>query len=114
MANVSRVSTLYQVHTIHNRFQCLQDLCASTEDVIHNDIHTIESVKKHRDNSVHVSAVGDKIDHVKQHLQECKPPHYCSNDMLQPMLANQENNTLQGNKNKTGLFDVVSHSMDEQ
>ena len=34
--------------------------------------------------------------------------------MLQPMLADQENNTLQGNKNKTGLFDVVSHSMEEQ
>ena len=30
------------------------------------------------------------------------------------MLAGQETNTLQGNKNKTGLFDVVSHSMEEQ
>ena len=44
---------------LHNRFQCFQDLCASTDDVIHNDIHTIKSVEKHRDNSVHVSAVGD-------------------------------------------------------
>ena len=30
------------------------------------------------------------------------------------MLADQKNSTLQGNKNKTGLFDVVSHSMEEQ
>ena len=100
--------------TLYNRFQCLQDLCASTDDMIHNDIHMIKSVEKHRDNSVHVSAVGDKLDHVKQRSGECKPPQSCSNDMLQPMLADQENSTLQGNKNKTGLFDVVSHSMEEQ
>ena len=82
--------------------------------MIHNDIHTIKSVEKHKANSVHVSAVGDKIDHVKQHLEECKSPQSCSKDMLQPMLANQENNALQGNKNKTGLFDVVSHCMEDQ
>ena len=34
--------------------------------------------------------------------------------MLQPMLADQEHSTLQGNKNKTELFDVVSHSMEDQ
>ena len=100
--------------TLHNRFQCLQDLCASTDDLVHNDIHTIKSVEKHRDNSVRLSPVGNKIDHVKQHLEECKLPQSCSNDMLQPTLAYQENNTFQGNKNKTGLFDVVSHSMEDQ
>ena len=56
--------------TLYNRFQCLQDLCASTDDMIPNDIHTIKSVEKHRDNSVHVSAVGDKLDHVKQRSGE--------------------------------------------
>ena len=112
MANVSLVSTPSTV-TLHNRFQCLRDLCASTDDMIHNDIHTITSVEKHRDNSVHASAAGNKINHVKQHLEECKPPQSCYNDML-PMLANQENNALKGNKNKTGLLDVVSHSLEEQ
>ena len=99
--------------TLHNRFQCLQDLCTSTDDVIHNDIHTITSVEKHTYNSVYASAAGNKINHVKQHLEECKPPQSCFNDML-PMLANQENNALKGNKNKTGLLGVVSHSMEEQ
>ena len=89
-------------------------MCASTDDLIHNDIHTIKSVDKHRENSVDVRAVGDKLDHVKQQSEECKLPQSCFNDLLQPMLADQENNTLQGNKNKTGLFDVVSHSMEEQ
>ena len=87
---------------LHNRFQCLQNFCASTDDVIHNEIHMIKSVNKHRENSVHVSAVGDKLDHVKQHLEECKLPQFCSNVMLQPMLAVQENIHYRAIKIKLG------------
>ena len=88
--------------TLHNKFQCLQNLCASTDDVIHNEIHMTKSVNKHRDNSVRVSAVGDKLDHVKQHLEECKLPQSCSNDMLQPILAVQEKIHCRAIKTKLG------------
>ena len=50
---------------------------------------------------------------MKQHSGECKIPQSGSNDMLRPKSAFKQNCVLQGNKNKTGLCDVVSYNMEE-
>ena len=96
---------------LRNRFQCLQD-CVVGDDVIHDDIH-LNNVENHRDASIHVGAVSERIKHKKQHSEECKTSLSGSNDMLRPKLAFKQNCFLEGNKNKTGLLDVVSYNIEE-
>ena len=96
---------------LRNRFQCLQD-CVVGDDMIHDDIH-LNNLENHRDASVHVGAVSERIKHKKQHSEECKISLSGSNDMLRPKLAFKQNCSLEGNKNKTGLLDVVSYNIEE-
>ena len=80
---------------LRNRFQCLQDY-VEVNDVIHSDILT-NSIENHKDDSIHVINMHEHIDNTKQYSEECKTP----------------NIALEGNKNETGLFDVVSYGMEE-
>ena len=94
-----------------NRFQCLQD-CVVGDDVIHSDIH-VNNIKKHRDTLTCVNAGWEHIESNNQRSEECKTPHFGSDDMLQPILADRKNVTFEGNKNKTGLFHGESDNIEE-
>ena len=94
-----------------NRFQCLQD-CVVGDDVIHSDIH-VNNIKKHRDTLTCASAGREHIESKNQRSEECKTPHSGSDDMLQPILADRQNATSEGNKNKTGLFHGESDNIEE-
>ena len=86
--------------SLHNRFQCLQDLCDSQNVVILDINHTHRNVHKQHTNSVSNAAHG-KQSHANQHLEECKPPPSCSDEMLQPLLADQAKLSFQGNINQS-------------
>ena len=98
---------------LKNKFQCLQNLRHSQNDVIHNENHVCISVNEQSVNSVPSARFND-INGVEQHLEECKPLPSRSDDMSQPLLAVQAKSLFKGNKNKTGFLDRESIGMEER
>ena len=98
---------------LNNRFQCLQNLCDSQDDIVHEGIHVCTGVYGKGGHSVPNNNFRVPTCE-QQHLVECKPSPSCSHDVLQPMLAVRANYSLQGNKNKTGFLAGDSINMEEQ
>ena len=107
----------YSVHkprgtvSLHNKFQCLQELNDSQDNAGHNIVSTSQdlSTKDNAsalfcDNSVH-------REWQKQRSEECKSPPCFQN--LQPELARQEKYALEGNKNKTGFLAMGSSDTEQ-
>ena len=83
--------------SLHNRFEVLADMNGEDNGCVHNSTSRDSSV--HDTDSLYVTEASK---HSFQHSQECKHPFRLGKS--QPLLAAQENSTLLGNKNKTGVF----------
>ena len=99
--------------TLKNRFQCLQNLCDSQNNGIHDVIHTCTDDFVRAVHSVPNDEFKVK-NYAKQGSVECKPSPSCSNAMSQPILATQTKPVFLENKNKTGLLLGDRINMEEQ
>ena len=95
--------------SLHNNFQCLQDLCDSQDNDIPDEIHTTKSVSIHGDTAVLLNTDCVKSKQIKQNLQEWQPPS-CSRDSSQPLLVDQSKSILHGNKKNCFFYGGSSNT----